>query len=83
MRAKTKLILILRTVFCDSSILATTSSRSFCRANTFRSDSLSQQPRCQRHLPVTYPDQDDVSRLDGHVCARADGDADVSASEGR
>lgn len=47
MSANTKLILILRTVFCDSSMLVTTSSRSFCT----QSDQL-EPPRHDNQSPT-------------------------------
>lgn len=80
MSANTKLMRILWTVFLDSSMLATTSSRSFCRRQTVNKRS---PPglRPQEASP-THPDQHDVGGLDGHVGAGADGDADVGLSEG-
>lgn len=81
MRANTKLILILRTVFCDSSILATTSSRSFCsRHRTILTLLHSNYNRYVFY--VTYTDQDDVCRLNRYIGSRPNGDANISPSEG-
>lgn len=83
MRANTKLILILRTVFCDSSILATTSSRSFCSRHRDDHNFVTTSKSNNRYFfYVTYTDQDDVSRLNRYIGARPNGNANISPSEG-